>query len=189
MSFASNIVSPIVVGNRCEFELPAEYREEKWYAAFTSSNHEKRVSEQLKARSVQHFLPLYSTVRRWKDRKVKLELPLFAGYVFVKMALRDRLRVQQIPGVANLVSFGGVPAALSAAEVDALRTSLSNGLRIEPHPYLVAGRKVRLRSGPLAGLAGTVVRRKAGARFVVSVDLIQRSLAVELDEADLVAAQ
>jgi transcription antitermination factor NusG len=181
--------SRLTVANRSGFELPPDYYEEKWYAAYTSANHEKRVTEQLKARSVQHFLPLYSSVRRWKDRKVKLELPLFAGYVFVKMALRDRLRVQQIPGVANLVSFGGVPAALSAMEVDALRMSLSNRLRIEPHPYLVAGRKVRLQSGPLAGLTGIVVRRKAGARFVISVDLIQRSLAVELDEADLAAAR
>ena len=189
MNFIVSDDSLLTAPDRCGFELPPDYYEEKWYAAYTSANHEKRVTEQLKARSVQHFLPLYSSVRRWKDRKVKLELPLFAGYVFVKMALRDRLRVQQIPGVANLVSFGGVPAALSAADVDTLRTSLSNGLRIEPHPYLVAGRKVRLQSGPLAGLTGIVVRRKAGARFVISVDLIQRSLAVELDEADLAAAR
>jgi transcription antitermination factor NusG len=167
--------------------LLARYCEARWYAAYTSANHEKRVSEQLGAREVEHFLPLYASLRRWKDRKVKLEMPLFPGYVFVRMALRDRLQVLQVPGVAWLVGFDGTPAALPAEEIEALRMSLCKGVRAEPHPYLTAGRRVRVQAGPLAGLTGILLRRKSGARFVVSVNLIERSVAVEVDEVDLMA--
>jgi transcription antitermination factor NusG len=170
-------------------ELPAEYCEERWYAAYTSANHEKRVSEQLGMRRVEHFLPLYPSVRQWKDRRVKLDMPLFPGYVFVHMALRDRLPVLQVPGVACLVGFNGTPAALPEDEIERLRASLVQGVKVQPHPYLTVGRRVSLQSGPLAGLTGIVVRRKSGLRFVVSVDLIQRSVAVELDEANLVEAR
>lgn len=169
-------------------DFPVEH-EERWYVANTSANHEKRVAEQLAARSVEHFLPTYSSVRRWKDRSVKLQLPLFPGYVFVRLALRERLNVLNVRGVATLVSFCGIPACLPDPEIEALRASLARGVAAEPHPYLVAGKKVCLLSGPLAGLTGILVRRKNGARFVVSVNLIQRSVAVELNEADLAAAR
>jgi len=161
------------------------YLEQRWYAAYTSANREKRVAEQLSVREVEHFLPLYESLRRWKDRRVQLQLPLFPGYVFVRVALRDRLRVQQVPGVAWLVGFNGAPAALPDAEIERLRASMASGLRAEPHPYLTEGRQVRVKSGPLAGLQGILVKRKNKARFVVSVELIQRAMAVELDEADL----
>lgn len=169
--------------------LPAEYCEARWYAAYTSANHEKRVSEQLGLREVESFLPLYQSVRRWKDRIVKLEMALFPGYVFVRIALRDRLQVLEIPGLARLVGFRGTPAALPTEEIEALRNSLKNGLRAQPHPYLSAGRRVRVHSGPLAGMTGILMRRKIGSRFVVSVDLIQRSIGVEVDEADLEAVR
>ena len=164
---------------------PAEYLEPRWYAAHTSANHEKRVAEQLKARSVQHFLPLYPSVRRWKDRRVTLEMPLFPGYVFVHLALRDRLRVLQIPGLAKLVGFNGTPTALPEEEIEMLRAGFERGVRAEPHPFLTTGRRVRVAAGPLAGLPGILVRRKKRTRFVVSVELIQRSVAVEIDEGDL----
>ncbi len=166
-------------------EFPAELCEPRWYAACTTANHEKRVAEQLYLREVEHFLPLYASVRRWKDRNVELKLPLFPGYVFVRMALRERLRVLQVPGVARLVGFGGWPTALPSGEINALRASLQDGVRAEPHPFLTAGRKVRVKNGPLAGLRGILARRKNRVRFVVSLDLIQRAMAVELDEADL----
>jgi transcription antitermination factor NusG len=170
-----------------DLALPPEFREPRWYAAYTKANHEKRVSQQLDACQVQNFLPVYASARRWKDRTVKLEMPLFPGYVFVRMALADRLQVLQVPGVAWLVGFAGKPAALPSDEVEILRASLAGGMRAEPHPYLAVGRRVRLRFGPLEGLTGILLRKKHGPRFVVSVDLIQRSIAVELDEADLVA--
>src|ERR1700688_1751675 len=132
--------------------LPASFCDLFWYAAYTSANHEKRVAEQLVRSSVEHFLPLYHTVRRWKDRRVQLQLPLFPGYVFVRLALRDRFQVLQVPGVANLVGFNGMPTALPREEIDALRTSLMNGARAAPHPYLRLGRRVRIKAGPLAGM-------------------------------------
>jgi len=164
---------------------PGASLEQRWYAAYTSANHEKRVAEQLGVREVEHFLPLYESVRRWKDRRVRLQVPLFPGYVFVRMALRDRLRVQQVPGLARLVGFHGTPAALPEEDIEALRANLASGVRAEPHPYLTEGRRVRVKSGPLAGLQGILVKRKNKTRFVVSVELIQRAMAVEMDQANL----
>jgi transcription antitermination factor NusG len=167
--------------------LSAALCKPRWYAAYTSANHEKRVTEQFVVRDVEHFLPVYESVRRWKDRRVMLQMPLFPGYVFVRMALRDRLQVQQVPGVAHLVGFDGTPAALPDEEIDALRTSLESGVRAEPHPYLTVGRHVRLKSGPLAGMQGILVRRKGNFRVVISIELIQRSVAVDADVADVEA--
>jgi transcription antitermination factor NusG len=164
---------------------PPAYLEPRWYAAYTCANHEKSVRDQLEERSIESFLPVYETVRRWKDRRVKLELPLFPGYVFVHLALRDRLRVLQTPSVARLVGFGGQPAALPDQEIEPLRQGLTGELRIEPHPYLKVGRRARVRSGPLQGLEGILVRKRNGSRFVISLDLIMRSAAVEIDVAEL----
>src|SRR5712691_3777073 len=116
--------------------LPMDYVEPHWYVAHTSANHEKRVTKQLQERSVENFLPLYDSVRRWKDRRMKLQLPLFPGYVFVRLPLRDRLKVLQVPGVAHLISFNSRPAVLPDTEVEALRAGLATQLRVEPHPYL-----------------------------------------------------
>jgi transcription antitermination factor NusG len=157
----------------------------QWYAVCTLANHEKRVALQLGQRSVEHFLPLYDSVRRWKDRRVRLQLPLFPGYVFVCLVLHARLQVLQVPGVARLVGFDGKPAALPENEIEALRTSLAGRVLAEPHPFLTAGRRVRVKSGPMVGLQGILRRRKGSARLVVSMELIQRAMAVEIDEADV----
>ena len=165
--------------------MPSSYWEPLWYAAYTTANHEKRVAEQLAVRSVEHFLPKYASVRRWKDRRVRLELPLFPGYVFVRLALRDRLQVLKIPGVAKLVGFNGTPTALPEEEITALRASLASGVRAEPHPYLTAGRRVRIKAGPLTGLEGILLHRKGNVQVVLSVDLLQRSISIDMDLADL----
>ena len=167
--------------------LPASSLEPRWYAAYTSANHENRVSEQLTAREVEHFLPVYRSVRRWRDRRVELQLPLFPGYVFVRLALRDRLRVLQIPSVARLVGFGGSPAALPDEEMEIQRAGLDSRFVAAPHPYLTGGRRVRVRSGPLEGMRGILLRRRGKARFVMSMELIMRSMSVEIDEASLEA--
>jgi transcription antitermination factor NusG len=169
-------------------ELPsplAKYREALWYAVYTSANHEKRVAEQLGVRNVPHFLPLYKSVRQWKDRRVELKVPLFPGYLFARIALLDRLCVQQVPGVVQLVGFGGMPTALPEGQIDVLRAALESGVRAEPHPFLRSGRYTRIKAGPLAGLQGILVRRKNQARFVLSVELIQRSVLIEIEEAHL----
>lgn len=155
--------------------------EKKWYATYTSANHEKSVASQLEVRGVEHFLPTYSSMRRWKDRRVTLQLPLFPGYVFVRMALRDRALVVEVPGVARLVGFNGAPAPLPTEEIEGLKKGLVSGMRTEPHPFLRTGRRVRVCSGPFEGLEGMVVRRKKGTRLVLSLELIQRSIAVDLD--------
>jgi len=165
--------------------MSSSFWEPAWYAAYTSANHEKRVAEQLAVRSVEHFLPRYASVRRWKDRRVRLELPLFPGYVFVRLALRDRLQVLKIPGVAKLVGFNGTPTALPEEEITALRASLASGVRAEPHPYLTAWRRVRINAGPLTGIEGILLRRKGNVQVVLSVDLLQRSISIGMDLADV----
>lgn len=165
--------------------VPEEYGEVRWYAVYTSANHEKSVAKQLVARDVEHFLPTYDSSRRWKDRRVVLQMPLFSGYVFVRLALRDRLMVLEVPGVARLVGFNGVPTPLPDAEIEALKASLEDGVRAEPYPYLTTGRRVRVKSGPLTGMKGILIRKKNGTRLVISVELILRSVAVEVDGIEL----
>jgi len=169
-------------------EIAPQSPNELWYVLYTCPRHEKRVAAQIERRSFSCFLPLYRSVRRWKDRRKELELALFPGYVFVHMSLDKKLRVLELPGVVRLVSFNGQPASLSADEVEALQKRLSSGINFEPHPYLRRGRRVRVRSGAMQGLEGIVVRRKDRCRVVFSVDLIERSVAVEVDDADLEAA-
>jgi transcription antitermination factor NusG len=164
---------------------PTDYLQPRWYAAQTCANHEKRVLEQLNNRTVEAYLPLYGCVRQWKDRRVHLELPLFPGYVFVHMALRERLKALQTPGLVRLVGFGGRPEALADEEIDTLRLGLISEMRMKPHPYLKVGHRARVKTGPLRGLAGIVVRKKNGTRFVISLDLIMRSVAVEIDVMEL----
>jgi transcription elongation factor/antiterminator RfaH len=161
--------------------------EGSWYALYTCARHEKRVAEQIERRSFSCFLPVYRSMRQWKDRRKELELALFPGYVFVHMALERKLRVLEVPGVVRLVSFNGQPAAVPAEQIETLRKRLASA-SVEPHPYLCKGRRVRVRTGSMEGLEGIVVRRKDRCRIVFSIDLIQRSVAVEVDEADLEAA-
>jgi transcription antitermination factor NusG len=165
--------------------LPMDYYAVRWYGAYTSANHEKRVAEQMSVRGLEHFLPLYECVRRWRNGRVTLQRPLFPGYVFVRMALRERLRVLQISGVARLVGFDGRPAALPDEEIESLRTGLRSGIQAEPHPYLTVGQRVRVKSGPLAGMEGILIRKKNRHRLVVSVDLILRSVAVEIERNEM----
>ena len=151
-----------------------------WYALYTRSRHEKSVAEQLHGKRVETFLPLYRTVRRWKNGEHNVELPLFPGYAFARFSLADRLQVLKVPGVVRLVGFNGVPAALEDREVEDLRQALAAGVAARPHPYLTEGCRVRITAGPLAGRQGILVRRQGAARVVLSIDLIQRSVMVDV---------
>jgi len=159
----------------------------QWYAAYTRSHHEKCVAEQLQTRTVEHFLPLYETVRQWKDRHKRMELPLFPGYIFVRIPLQERLRVLVVPGVVRLVGFDNRPAALPDVEIEALRSVLGRGLRSEPHRYLTVGRRVRIARGALAGMEGVLIRKKGRVRLVLSIDLIRQSAMIEVDSAEVAA--
>jgi transcription antitermination factor NusG len=166
-------------------ELLSSFCEPFWYAVYMSSKREKRVADQLAQRSVEHFLPLYDTVRRWKDRRVELKLPLFPGYIFVRIALKDRLNVLKVPGVVRILGVNGIPTQVPRDQVESLQAALRDGLRAEPHPNLKAGRRVRIKVGPLAGWRGVIVRRKGAMRIVVSADLIQRSIIMDIDASAL----
>jgi transcription antitermination factor NusG len=162
-----------------------EYAETRWYAAYTCANHEKRIAEQLHVRGVEFFLPLYDTVRRWKDRRVRMQFPLFPGYIFVHTPLGHQLRILQVPGVVRLVGFGSIPTPLPDEQIESLRYALVQKVGTTPHPYLTVGRHVRIISGSLAGLTGILLRNKSSYRVVLSLELIMRSVAVEVDVADI----
>jgi transcription elongation factor/antiterminator RfaH len=165
--------------------IPCGTEDPLWYAAYTRPRHEKRVAEQLTRRAVESYLPLYQTARQWKNGRHLVQLPLFPGYAFVHIALRNRLDVLRVPGVVDLVGFNGRPVPLEEEEVTSLRQALAQGVRAEPHPFITRGRKVRMTAGPLAGLQGIVVRRKGRVQVVVSIELIQRSVLVEIDSTEL----
>ena len=110
---------------------------------------------------------------------------LFPGYVFVRIAMQDRLQVLRLPGVVQLVSSSGQPVALPDAEIDALRCGLAGNVCVQPHPFLKVGRRVRVHSGPMTGMEGILVRKKDKFRVVLSIELIQRSVAMEVDETDI----
>lgn len=165
--------------------LSADALEPRWYAAYTCAHHEMRVCERLEQQSVESFLPMYETVRRWKDRRMRLRLPLFPSYLFVRMAVVDRLRVLHVPGVVRLVGFNGNPSALPDDEIDALKAALVCGVRAEPHPFLSVGRRVQMKHGPFKGRQGILLRRKGGLRLVLSIDLIRRSVVIDVDAADV----
>jgi transcription termination/antitermination protein NusG len=169
----------------CGEALAARFGSEQWYAAHLHANREKRAAEELRWRGVEHFLPLYASVRRWKDRRVTLDLPLFPGYLFVRIRLADRLRVLSVPGVARLVGCAGVPTSLPDAELESLREKLSQGMRAEPYPYLALGRRVRVIRGPMQGVEGFLVSRRKRSRIVISIDSIERSIAAEVEAGDV----
>lgn len=161
---------------------PSDCSVAHWYALYTAPRHEKQVADQINRQGIACYLPLYRSVRRWKDRRKELALVLFPGYVFVRMALQHRLRVLQLPGAVRLVSFNGRPVPLPEEDIHNLQNHLSCSGNMEPHPYLSVGRRVRVRSGPLIGLEGIIQRTKDRCRVVLSIHLIMRSVAVEVDD-------
>ena len=151
-----------------------------WFAVYTTPRHEKAVARQFEVRHIEAFLPLYRSVRRWKNGcRVNVDQPLFPNYIFASLKRRDYLRVLETPGVLSLVGSGRKPSPLESSEIESLRCELC--LReFEPHPYLVAGDRVRIHSGALAGMIGVLVRKKSQLRVVLTLDLIMQSVAVEV---------
>jgi transcription antitermination factor NusG len=158
--------------------------EPRWYVAYTCARHEKKVADQLDLRKIDYFLPLYSVRRQWNRRYVQVRLPLFPGYVFVKIAPAEWLHVLNLPSVVHFVGPKGNPSTLADSQIELLRNSLSVR-KAEPHPYLSVGRPVRVMSGPLRGLEGVIIRNQNKSRMIVSIDSIERSVAFELDAMDL----
>ena len=162
--------------------------EAKWYALYSKAHHENHVAQQLLGRSLEVLFPVYSSMRRWKDRRVQLSLPLFPGYLFVRLGLENRMLALTVPGVVSLVGSGSHPVAIPSEEIEALRHLMTSKVPMEPHPYLACGRRVRVKHGPFAGMEGILLRKKHDFRLVLSVTLINRSVAIELDAADVMAS-
>jgi transcription antitermination factor NusG len=167
-------------------EVPGDPTMKQWFAVYTTCRHEKRVAAHLEHRAIEHYLPLYRSQRRWRDgSRVVLSLPLFPGYVFVRIGRDQRVPVLEVPGVLWVVGrSGSQPTPLPEFEVETLRASL-DPLRVEPYPLLATGQRVRIRAGALAGIEGIVVRRKNSLRIVITLELIMQSIAVEVNADDL----
>ena len=154
-----------------------------WYVVYTLPRHEKSIADRLIHQDVETYLPLYSSVRKWNRRQVEVELPLFPGYLFVKMVITDRVKVLKHPGVIRLVGFSGNAVPIPDCEIERLRSLLSVW-KAEPYPFLSVGKQIRIRSGPFASLEGRIVRRKGKMRLIVSLELIQRAVLLEMDAAE-----
>ncbi len=160
--------------------------EPKWFAVYTISRHEKRVAQHLTQREIEYYLPLYRSQRKWNDgSRVTLDLPLFPGYLFVRIKRTERVRVLDVPGALAIVGgMGREPVALPDDAIEALRIGL-HLRKAEPHPFLTVGQRARIRSGALAGMEGVVVRMKNSFRVILTLEHIQRSIAVEVSGDDL----
>lgn len=160
-----------------------------WFALTAKPRHEKAVAENLRSKGLESFLPLYRARRRWSDRVQGVDLPLFPGYVFCRFAYADRLPVLNTPGVTSVVSFSSVPAPVPDDEILRIQAIQASGLPAQPWPYPHVGQRARIERGSLAGLEGVLIREKDALRVVVSVELLRRAVAVEIDRELIRAVQ
>ena len=152
-----------------------------WYGIRTRSNQEKIVATCLDSKGFEQYLPTHRVRRRWSDRRVEKDVPLFAGYVFCRFEARQRLPILTTPGVVSVVGFGNEPVAIPEPEIEAIQTILASGFFAEPCNYFHEGQRVCVMHGVLEGLQGILIRKKNEWRVVVSVTTLQRSIAVEID--------
>jgi transcription antitermination factor NusG len=156
-----------------------------WWALYTRHQHEKAVADMLGVKGLEVFLPLYESIRRWKDRSKMLALPLFPCYVFVRAEVGRRVQVVSTPGVHMILSHGERTALVPEEEIEAIRRTVEGSFRVEPHPFLKCGERVRVTRGSLQGVEGILVRKKSLYRLVLSVNMLAQSVAVEIDAADV----
>jgi len=156
-------------------------RGSSWYAVYTRHQHEKTIARNLTTKGFETLVPLYQVRRRWQDRFKVLSLPLFPCYVFIRGSLERRLDIITTPGLHSFVLSAGQPASIPPAEIDAIRQSAESGVSVEPHPFLKSGEWVRVKSGPLEGIQGILVRKKTQSLLVLSVAMLGKSAAVEID--------
>jgi transcriptional antiterminator NusG len=156
-----------------------------WYAIWTRSRHEQVVREQIERKGYEVFLPTITKWSRWKDRKKKIDWPLFPGYCFARFQPQERLPILTCTGVVNVVSFDGEPAAVPTQEIESIRRLVTSELQYDPCPFVREGMMAEVTHGPLKGVVGRLVRKGAHARLVLSVDLIGQAVSVEVDAADV----
>ena len=160
--------------------------EQKWYALTVQYQHERTTEKALQSKGLETLVPVYRSRRQWSDRVKEVELPLFAGYVLCHFDLTDRIQVLDTPGVFKIVGFGGAVLALEDSEVAGIQRAVASKLPLAPWPYLKAGDRVRVERGALRGIEGTLLRTKDALRLVIGVELLQRSIAVEVDREAVV---
>jgi len=171
-----------ITNSNCERNL-----DHCWFALQTRSRHEKIVRHELAVRNIEQFLPTVNRLSQWKDRKKEVEFPLFPGYCFARFSLDNRLAVLQSPGVVHIV--GALrPEPIPDLEIESLRKVLNNGTRYKLHPYIKEGCLVEVTEGPMQGVKGIFMRQARPYRLVVSINLIQRAVAVEVDASSVVPA-
>lgn len=169
-------------GNECDGSSAA-----RWFAVTVRPQHEQSAQKGLEAKGLETYLPLYLAVRQWSDRTKTLQLPLFPGYVFCRFDRTQHTAVVRTPGVRTIVAFGGEPAPVPETELEAVRRILVSGSQVEPWPFLAAGQRIRIASGPLQGMEGTLVETPESCRLVVSVEMFQRSCAVRVERDNVIA--
>lgn len=156
-----------------------------WWALYTRHQHEKVVAEMLSTKGFEVFLPLYESTRKWKDRRKILSLPLFPCYVFVRGGLDRRLQIVSTPGVHMILTRGERVALIPETEIEAIQRAVEGPLRVEPHPFLRCGTRVRVVRGALEGVEGILTRKKNLYRLVLSVDMLAQSVAIEVNACDV----
>ncbi len=156
-----------------------------WFALWTRSRHEQVVCEQLEQKRIDVFLPTVTKWSRWKDRKKKIDWPLFPGYCFARFDPRDRLPILKCMGVVSIISFEGEPAPIPELEINGIRQLVESDLAFDPCPMIREGMMVEVVHGPLKGVVGRLMRKNEKARLVLSVDLIGQAVSVEVDAADV----
>ena len=160
----------------------------QWYALRTKSRHEKLVRDQLEKQGIEPLLPTVRRLSQWKDRKKEIEVPLFSGYCFVRLSQQNRLPVQMVAGVVEVVGSGNRPEPIPDEEIEALKTLMTSVLPYDPHPYLHEGMMVEVVRGPLQGVHGILLRKEKRHRLVIGVRLIQQAVGVEINVQDVVPA-
>jgi transcription antitermination factor NusG len=158
-----------------------------WYALYTRSRHEKKLLSELTDRSIDVFLPMREVLSRWKDRKKRIWLPLFPGYVFLRQVdtPENRFRVLNMPGAVRFVGHEGHADRIPDDRIDAVRRFLETKIAIDPYPYLRMGQRVEIIAGPLKGIQGILIQKKGRFRFVLRVDLIRQAVSIEIDSSDV----
>src|SRR5271155_1165790 len=171
---------------QCKFEGPTPGLF-PWFALQVRTRHEAGVADQLSGQGYERFLPLYKVRKRWSDRIKEVNAPLFPGYLFCRFNPQDRLPILKTPGVIQIVGFKTGPAVVDEAEIRSIQTLVAAGVPHQPWLFLAAGDRVRIESGPLLGLEGILTEVRRSYRLVLSVTLLQRSVAVEIDSASVTA--
>jgi transcription antitermination factor NusG len=164
-----------------ESEVSQNQLDAEWYAAYVKHHHERKAADLLERKGIEVFLPQQKVVHRWKDRDKALSLPLFPGYLFLQCGLQDKAKIISTPGVFFLVENGGRACPVPRQEIDSIRRIVKDGLQVQAHAFINAGDRVRICGGPLAGVTGILTRIKNQYRVVLTVELLQKALSIEVE--------